>query len=185
MTIPVNNFFSKSKPSSPTGSSFDTYKSLQQYKTSTSTLVEYHLNNILKAMRIKLKENQTFVNPYNPNFNEKIHPEIFYKIYRTVRDSSNKYGIVCPATKGKKGNKSYQMEFKNYEIWNYHATKLHNQKYDPLHNYLFKTFPSKSTAKVIINLDKPLIITYKVSTTTCCLSFFYSLTNQHGTIVSY
>ena len=102
MTIPVNNFFSKSKPSSPTGSSFDTYKSLQQDKTSTSTLVEYHLNNILKAMRIKLKENQTFVNPYNPNVNEEIHPEIFIKFTALLETHVKNMVLSAQPPRGKK-----------------------------------------------------------------------------------
>ena len=186
--MPVSKFFSTAESSSTTNRleiTFDAYSLLSKEKTQSKILIQFHIDRILKSIKSKLKERQIFLSPWNPTVIEVIHIEIFYKLFRTIRDS-NTIGVVCSSVKSPRaGTKSYTIQFSHLSSWVHHATKLYDNQFKPISEYLHKTFPSRSKATVVILPEKPLIITYKVSSSTCKLSYHYCLTNQHGVLVSY
>lgn len=166
--------------------SLDTYKVLQEEKTSIYEIVNWHFVKILKLLNNRLSLKRRFKNPFLSTVSREINKEIFYRAYRAVRDFPSSIGQSCHTERNKKGTiLSYNLKFSHRGTFVHHLSKLCRLSHGEVKELLKKTFPNSCKGKYIISEEKPIIITYKLSTSICVLKAHFETINKYGNVTSY
>lgn len=162
----------------------DTYKYLENHKTQTQSLVNWHFKLILTSVRRKITLRQKYRDPFTITVTSLVHPDIFYQAFRAVRDFKTKIGFKADCERTAKGKpKLYVLTFDQLGVFKFHLCKLSNSK--SVSHFLKKEFVRGEKGTIEVSSEKPAVISYKVSTGTLTLQCSYICKNSFGYICSF
>ena len=167
----------------------NTYEKLNEAKSETAPLINWHFTRLLTSIKRKLTLKQTFRNPWQFSVVESIHISIFRVIYGAVRDYRSEEGrpqpsVHCKTVHQRSGlAKSYEITFSSFFSLIHHLTKLSNPEAHIL-EYLRKVI-SKNEINVVVTEEKPVKLFFKVSTSTLTVTGHFQVKNQYGILCSF
>ena len=164
----------------------DTYKVLNEHKCSTSTFINWHITEVLRSIKRKLTLKRKYSDPFTVVVVRDIHKDVFYELFRCIRDFRSGVGIETKTERNKKGQPTVRsITFTHFGHFRYHAQQLTALGEDDVKNFLAKSFSCKSCAKVLATKENPITITFKYSTNTMTLKSHYVTKNVYGNVTSY
>ena len=81
----------------------DTYKVLNEHKCSTSTFINWHITEVLRSIKRKLTLKRKYSDPFTVVVVRDIHKDVFYELFRCIRDFRSGVGIETKTERNKKG----------------------------------------------------------------------------------
>ena len=108
----------------------NTYENLNNAKSETAPIVNWHFTRLLTSVKRKLTLKQTFRNPWQFSVQENVHISIFRLIYTVIREYRSEEGksqpsVHCEAVRERSGVvNSYKITF--FFSFVHRVTKLSN-----------------------------------------------------------
>lgn len=167
-------------------SPLETYDVLREKDVKVFEIVQFHLERISIGINQKISFKQKYKNPWTIEVVEFIQKSIFYEFFRAVRDYKISFGRNISTIKDKKKNStSFIIEFTHYGCMRYHFTQSTTFTQDHIDKLFTKTNSIENKANIVINEEKPLLITYKIKTGMCSIKAHYMVKNKYGTVCSF
>ena len=163
----------------------DTYKAYRSYKINVCEIGEFHVRSIVESVHRKISQKQKFKNPWTVNVHGIIYKDIFYQLFRAIRDYSISYGRSVEVIRTKKGiATSYIITFTHFGALKFHLQKLANDKID-IATYFNRKWKNGAKGSIIVSVEKPAKLSYRVSTCTYHLNLHYKMENKYNELCSF
>ena len=162
----------------------ETYEVLKKHKSDSYELVSWHFSEILKSINRKITLKKKLTEPFLCTVVREIHVNIFYQIFRAIRDYKITFGTETSELRNsKKQVTSYSVKFSHFGAFRYHLGQLSGKEKEEVVTLLKKTFPTGGNGNVVVSEEKPVILTYKVST--LVLKCHFETVNRYGHVTSF
>ena len=160
---------------------FDSYAVLARQNVEVLSLLKFYFKEIFTAVHRRLNIRPTLNNPWRIVIVHKIFADIFIQFFRTVRNYKYQLGVTITDVKKDRSRKSISVSitFTNLNIFLFHFDKT-------IGGIDVKKFLGKSvtdcTAKVIIDDEKPALLTYNFKKHLFTSKLHYLATNRYVNI---
>lgn len=165
----------------------NTYEILDNHKAETCKLVEWHFTEVTKSIKRKITLKRKFSDPFTCTVNRDLHKDIFYQVFRAIRDYKIQFGTLTEVTRNKKNIvTSYSIFFEHLGSFKYHISKLcKRDKKEIADLYFSKVFSCGSKANIVVTKEKPAVITFKCTRSILTSKCHYTTVNKYGNTTSY
>ena len=147
-------------------------------------ILDFHTCKIIESVHRQITFKKTFENPWCSQAAENIHFGVFYDWFKAIKDFHIHFGRTTEIKRNKKKKPmEYSINFTHFGCLKFHTEKIIGK--DKLSKYFQKENKSGARAKVVINEEKPAIMSYKLSTGSLTLSISYEVENRYGMVCSF
>ena len=148
----------------------DTYAVLKEEKVPLHGLFSFELQSISDKIYRQFSIPQTLNNPWKVVVTDNIHPSIYYKFFRAIRDFNIKFGLSTSTKRDKKDKiKTLTVLFTYIRSAIYHLSKGLDDSKDSAKSCYMRT---------------PIVMEYAYSKSKLTISGAYEVKNCYGNVVS-
>jgi len=164
----------------------ETYEVLKQKNVLVFEIVKWHFQKILSGVNKRLTLKRKFTDPFIASLSREIISNVFFEVYRAVRDFVPFYGFKTSCERNKKGKVvQYHIEFVHLGTFIHHFKELTGLPKTSIKNFIKKTFSTGCKANVVISEEKPFSLTYKLTTSVVTVRCHFETVNRFGNVTSY
>ena len=154
------------------------YKVLKEHKSTTFEIVEWHFKSIIESIKRKIILRPNYRDPHTVKISVVIFKQVFYQVYRAVRDYPIQFGISCETNKKGTIVKGYVIKFSHIAALRFHLKQL--SCVEEIDEYFQRKFKHGERAKLTVSEEDPAVFEYKVSTDTLNIRIKYCVVNKYG-----
>jgi len=107
----------------------ETYTVLEEKNINIIKLVHWHFGIILQSVKRKISNKQTYRDPFFISTTSIIHSDIFYQVFRAIRDYQTTFGTQTQVLRdSKKKVKQYCITFTHFGAFKFYLKKLSGEE---------------------------------------------------------
>ena len=157
---------------------------LDEREVAVKEILDFHTCKIIESVNRRITFKETFKNPWCSQAAENIHFGVFYEWFKAIEDFHIHFGRTTEIKRNKKRKPTeYTINFTHFGCLKFHIEKIIGK--DKLAKYFQKENKSGARAKVVVNEEKPAIMSYKLSTSSLTLTVKYEVENRYGMVCSF
>ena len=134
----------------------------------------------------RLTPKEKFTNPWKIILHRDIYSFVFIEFYRAIKDYKISFGRNFSVKKDRRGKiTSIIIKFIHEGTLLFHLSCVSNKSTSEVKQFFRKTWNNGNRAKVIVNEEKPAVLTYNNLKHTLTFQLHYELKNNYGTVCSF